>query len=137
MQYLLSMGAAVVSERSTTDPALDAEYADAVVFAGDPEAIRAAGQANANEFLKGQTHYTVLPNVSYVLLPQELDNFDSIIDAAFALARDADARRDLERRAWEKYQQSARDTDQLTEAIGAVLADMEAAGRRKVRDRRL
>ena len=129
IQYLLSMGAAVVSERSATDEALDAEYADAVMFAGDPDAIRAAGEANADEFLKGQIHAAEPPDVYYILSQQELDTFDSIIDAAFALSRDTDARREQEQRAWQKYQEISRDTRQLTLAISAVVADLEAAKR--------
>ena len=65
----------------------------------------------------------------YILSQQELDTFDSIIDAAFALSRDTDARREQEQRAWQKYQEISRDTRQLTLAISAVVADLEAAKR--------
>jgi hypothetical protein len=123
------MGAAVVSERSAVDPMLDDEYHQAVVFAGDPHAIRTSGEINNAAVLKGQTRPDNAGgldqrNWGYVETPDEMAHFDSVIDAALHLARNTTARREVERRAWTEYQLSAANTTLLGRAMAVTLADL-------------
>ena len=131
IQYLLSMGAAVVSERSAVDPHLDEEYADAVVFGGDASAILGSGTINTAEFFSGQIgdvekrkNLGIVEDVEYVVTDEEIRNFDDILKKAFYLARNTTARREVERNAWQQYQKSVQNVTELHRAIESILLDV-------------
>ena len=131
IQYLLSMGAAVVSERSAVDPNLDEEYADAVVFGGDASAILGSGTINTAEQFSGQIGDIEtrkakgsIEDIEYVVTEQEIQNFDDILDKAFYLARNTTARRDVERKAWQQYQKSVQNVSELQRAMQLIILDV-------------
>ena len=131
IQYLLSMGAAIVSERSAVDPNLDEEYADAVVFGGDASAILRSGTINTAEFFTGQIgdvekrkDLGIIEDIEYVVTEAEIQNFDDILAKAFYLARNTTARRDVERKARHQYQKSVQNVTELKRAIQLILLDV-------------